>query len=294
MFGIPIIVLWAVASMVVLGVLFSLGLVVAARVFRANVDPRIETVLNALPGVNCGGCGYAGCGQYAEAVVEGEKVSLCTAGGADVAKAVADLMGVEVEESVKLRAVVHCQGGTSRCGDRFEYVGEGDCRAAHITYGGPKDCIYGCLGLGTCAVACPFDAITMSEERLPVVDPEKCTACGICVRTCPRDLISLLPVHWKIYLGCSSHYRGKAVKDICSVGCIACGLCQKKDPHEAIVLEDNLPVLDFEKAGGDFRTAAEVCPMNCFVIEGEPLVAAAAAAPGEARAGASGEAEAGA
>jgi electron transport complex protein RnfB len=205
-------------------------------------------------------------------VVAGEKVTLCTPGGADVARVLAELMGVEIGEMVKLRAVVHCQGGTSQCADTFLYVGEQDCRAAQLTAGGPKACTFGCLGFGTCAAACPYGAITMSEERLPVIDPDKCTACGICVRTCPRGIISLLPVHCTTYLGCSSHYRGKSVKDVCSVGCIGCGLCAKKDPNGAIEIVDNLPVLDFEKAGGDFAAAAEVCPTHSYFVEGKGAV----------------------
>ncbi len=263
-------VMTAAVSMAVLGVLFGIGLVLAAVAFRTDEDPRQEQVLQALPGINCGACGYAGCRGYAEAVCGGEDVNLCLPGGQDIARHLADIMGVEIEEIVRKRAVVHCQGGTERCPDRFQYHGEADCRAAHLTSGGPKSCVYGCLGFGSCAQACPFDAITMNEQRLPVVDPEKCTACGICVETCPRDLISLLPMPFKIYLGCSSHDRGKAVKDICEVGCIACSLCAKKDPHEAIVMKDQLPVLDHQEADGDFSVAAEVCPMNCFVIEGEP------------------------
>jgi len=272
-------VLIAVVSMLVLGVLFGVGLVVAARKLRVDEDPRIERALDALPGVNCSACGYSGCRAYAEAVVGGQEVTLCTAGGLDVAGALAELMGVEVGEMVKMRAVVHCQGGVSQCPDVFQYVGEQDCRAAHLAAGGPKACIYGCLGFGTCAEACPYNAITMSEERLPVVDPQKCTGCGICVRTCPRGLISLLPAHYGTYLGCSSHYRGKSVKDVCSVGCIGCGLCAKKDPHGAIQMVDNLPVLDFEKAGGDFAVAAEVCPTGSFAVEErsppEPVAAGA-------------------
>ncbi len=270
----------AAVSMMVLGVLFGLGLVLAARAFSTGHDPRVEHVLDALPGINCGACGYAGCRGYAEAVVnEGEDVDLCMPGGPETARAVADLMGVELGERVKLRAVVHCQGGRSKCPDRFDYAGEPDCLAAHLAAGGPKACRYGCLGFGSCAAACPFDAISMNEERLPVIDPDRCTACGICVDTCPRDLITLLPEHYHIWLGCSSHYRGKAVKDICEVGCIACQLCAKEDPHEAIEMRDNLPVLDHDAAGGDFRTAADVCPMNCFVVEGaqvEPVAAAEA------------------
>jgi len=259
------------------------GLVLAARAFSVRVDPRLEEVLGALPGANCAACGYSGCRAYAEAVVRGEKCNLCMAGGPDVASALAKIMGVELEQAAKLRAVVRCQGGLSRCGERFQYVGEHDCRAADITYGGPKACPYGCLGMGSCAAACPFGAITMSEERLPVIDPDRCTGCGVCVKTCPRGIICLLPVDQKTYVACSSRDRGKAVRDVCSVGCIACGRCVKADPHGAITLENNLPVLDYEKAGGDFSAAAEACPMNCFVVEAEPVAAAgggAAAAAG--------------
>ena len=276
-------VLIAVLSMLVLGVLFGFGLVIAARKLRVDEDPRLERALDALPGVNCGGCGYGGCRAYAEAVVGSEKVTLCTAGGPDTAGILAELMGVEVGEMVKMRAVVHCQGGVSQCADTFQYVGEQDCRAAQLAAGGPKACIFGCLGFGTCAAACPYGAIVMSEERLPVVDVDKCTGCGLCVRSCPRGIISLLPAHYTSYLGCSSHYRGKSVKDICSVGCIGCGLCAKKDANGAIEMVDNLPVLDFEKAGGDFAQAAEVCPTHSYVVEG-PEAAPAEALPAEQQA----------
>lgn len=271
-------VLLALASMLVLGLLFGIGLMTAARKFAVDEDPRIKAVFDALPGINCGACGYKGCRAYAEAVVTGAEVNLCIPGGSDTAQALAGLMGVELGASgPRLRAVVHCQGGTEQCRNRFDYVGAQDCRAAQITGGGPKACTYGCLGFGTCADACPFGAITMGEDRLPDIDPAKCTACGICVQTCPRAIISLVPAECPIYLGCSTHGRGKAVKDVCTVGCIACGLCARKDPNGAIQLVDFLPVLDFEKSDGDFRVAAEVCPQDCFVVEDarEPVAVAA-------------------
>lgn len=259
--------LWAAGSMAALGVLFALGLVVVARLFGVERNPLVEKVLAALPGINCGSCAYRGCEAYAEAVAAGADVALCTPGGPDVAQALAALMGVEVGEVRRMRAVVRCQGGRSNCPERFRYFGEPDCRAAHIISGGPKACPDGCLGFGTCVAACPFGAISMDAERLPVIEPDACTGCGACIKVCPRRLIGLIPADCHIYLGCSVRGRGKAVKDICSVGCIACGLCAKKDPNGAIEMKDNLPVLDFEKADGDFSVAAEVCPMACFVVE---------------------------
>ena len=258
-------ILIALGAMTVLGVGFGIFLALASRAFHVEEDPRVAEVDDALPGVNCGACGYTGCHAYAEAVVEGEDVGLCTVGGPEVAAMVADIMGVEAKDLGSLRAVVHCAGGRSKCQEKANYSGIEDCRAAHITSGGPKACPYGCLGFGTCAEACPFDAITMSDDRLPVVDPDKCTACGICVEVCPRDLLSLLDSKYTWVLACSSQDKGKAVKSICEVGCIACSICAKKDPNEAITMEGNLPVLDYEKADGDFSVAADVCPMDCYV-----------------------------
>ncbi|MFW6189986.1 MAG: RnfABCDGE type electron transport complex subunit B [Planctomycetota bacterium] len=276
---------WAVGSMAVLGLVFGVGLVLAARALGAEEDPMVEKIEDRLPGINCGACGYANCEQYARAVAEGEEVDLCVPGGQETAEALAELMGVEVGDVEPMKAVVHCQGGTDNCGsNRFEYVGERDCRAADITSGGPKDCLYGCLGFGSCAAECPDEAISMDwERRLPVIDPDACTGCGVCVKACPRDLISLIPKKYDMFLGCSSHDRGKAVKDICEVGCIACRLCVRKDPNEAIEMEDQLPVLDYEKGDGDFRVAHDVCPMDCFVIQHPERHAVSAGAEAEAQ-----------
>jgi H+/Na+-translocating ferredoxin:NAD+ oxidoreductase subunit B len=258
-------ILIAVASMAGLGVVFAVGLVLASRVFGIEQDARIEALVDALPGINCGGCGYGGCEAYAQDVVNGAVVTLCTPGGPEVAETLARIMGVQADAATPVRAVLHCQGGRQQCGDRFAYVGELDCRAAHLTSGGHSRCLYGCLGLGTCATVCPVDAIRMSEDGLPVIDADTCIACGKCVVTCPRALISLLRVDRRTYLGCVTRDKGKDVKSICKVGCIGCGICARKDADGAIAMADNLPELDYEKSTGGFTEAVEACPMNCFV-----------------------------
>ncbi len=258
----------AALAMLVLGMIFGVMLAVASGVFRAKTDAKAEEIYSVLPDTNCGACGYGGCMAYAEAVAgDGEKTNLCVPGGSETAEAVARIMGAPVfDASVAMRAVVHCQGDFSRCGRRCDYSGIGECRAAYLLGGGPRACVYGCLGYGDCERACPYGAIAMIAG-LPRVNPDKCTACGLCVRSCPRDLITLLETRFATYLGCSSRDSGSAVKDVCSVGCITCGLCVKKDPNGAIKMENDLPVLDYERAGGDFSVAKEACPMNCFVKE---------------------------
>lgn len=258
----------SIVALALLAIIFGLGLAYASDFCAVETDPKVEEINDVLPQVNCGACGYKGCTQYAEAVAKGEaEANLCVPGGDDVSRKVAAIMGVEVGEAVPQRAVVRCQGGSEVCPEQFEYSGIQDCLAASLVQGGPKPCAFGCLGFGSCADACPFDAITMGEDRLPQIDPEKCTACGICVKTCPKGIIEVLPAEHQVYVGCSSHGKGKSVKTMCSKGCIACQLCAKKTESGAITMEDNLPVIDYEK-GQDFDVAVEKCPMKCFVVEG--------------------------
>lgn len=263
---------WCLIVMGGLGVAFGVGLALASRFFHVEVDPRIEGVSEALPGVNCGACGYAGCEAYAEAVVLGTPPDMCIPGGAETAHAVAQIMGLEVNGVRQaMRAVVQCQGGTDRCASRFIYDGIEDCRAAHLLQGGAKACEYGCLGYGTCGEACPFDAIVMGEDRIPVIDWERCTGCGACVKACPRDLVRLVPDTIETYVACSSQDKGKAVKATCTVGCISCWLCVKFSSEGAVEKEGNVPRLTYCE-GADYTKAIEKCPMNCFVAVRPPLV----------------------
>jgi Na+-translocating ferredoxin:NAD+ oxidoreductase RNF subunit RnfB len=248
-----------------IGAVFGYILAVASEKFKVVQDPRIEEVLEALPGVNCGGCGYPGCSGYAAAIVNsGVDKTLCAPGGPDVCKVVARIMGEELGEVVPNVAVAACQGDAARAPDRAVYDGVPECRAAHLLQGGPKGCIYGCLGLGTCVDACTFDAIMPGPGGIPVVSRELCTGCGACVRACPRGVMKLIPVTAEYYLACNSHYKGKEVKNACAVGCTACKQCEKKGPAGAIIIEDNLPVLHYDVALA-WSEANDVCKQGCFV-----------------------------
>ena len=255
-----------------LGAVFAVGLAYASKKFAVEIDPRVEAVEEALAGINCGACGFPGCRGYAEAVAAGEvEINLCAPGGADTIAEVASIMGLEVADLVLKVAVVQCRGGKEQAQTKFVYSGIEDCRSAQMVGGGFKSCAYGCLGLGSCAAACPFDAIVMNSNGLPAVDEEKCTACGICVNACPRGIMALAPGAQEVYLGCINKDRGRGVKELCQVGCIACRLCVKKNPQgeEGIAMGENLPIINYEKLV-NWSEANEVCPQNCFVTR-KPL-----------------------
>jgi electron transport complex protein RnfB len=231
-----------------LGLLSAFGLGVASRAFHVDTDPRIKTIAELLPGANCGACGFAGCNALATAIVSGNgKIESCMAVNDENRKEIAALMGVEAGVAEKKTAVVHCNYPTGGVGDKFDYIGVRDCRAANLVAGGPKQCSYACIGLGTCMSVCPFDAVTMSDKGLPIIDPEKCVACGKCVEACPKRIIDLAPVSRAIQVLCSSRDRGAQVKKVCSVGCINCMLCQRVCPFEAIHVIDNIALIDYEK-----------------------------------------------
>ncbi|MFW6035507.1 MAG: RnfABCDGE type electron transport complex subunit B [Halothermotrichaceae bacterium] len=259
--------IYSLVSMGGLGALLAAGLGFASVKFSVEQDERIEQAEEALPGANCGACGYAGCSAFAEAVVAGEApVDGCPVGGEKTARLLADIMGLESSSEEKVIAQVLCQGGWKETQRLAEYQGIQSCKAADMVSGGTKSCQYGCLGLGDCAAVCPFDAIVMNENGLPEIDPDKCTGCGKCVEECPRNVITLAPMSSKNHIRCRSYEQGKIVRKICEVGCIGCGICAKVCPVDAITMEDNLAVIDYDKCN-NCGLCAEKCPTGAIEFE---------------------------
>jgi Na+-translocating ferredoxin:NAD+ oxidoreductase RNF subunit RnfB len=228
---------------------FGIGLAMAAKRFAVKIDPRIEQVKDVLAGAHCGACGYPGCEQYAEAVVKNADVppNLCTPGGARTIEAVARITGKIAEKTDPICSRIMCQGGSSNSEKRFKYEGVADCRASVLAGGGDKSCVYGCLGYGTCVSVCPFDAIHMGDNDLPIVDIGKCTGCRKCETACPKNVIEVLPMAKAVLVSCHSKDKGGVVRKQCDVGCIACGKCVKVCPYDAPSVADNLATIDVGK-----------------------------------------------
>ncbi len=242
------------------GLFIGVFLGISGKKFAVEVDEREEAVLNALPGNNCGGCGYPGCSGLATAIVEGKAdIGACPVGGSPVAEKIGEIMGMSAEEQIRQVAFVKCGGTSELAKDEYEYFGIEDCVMAHMMQdGGPKGCSYGCLGFGTCVKACPFDAIHIMEG-IAVVDREKCKACGKCVAVCPKQLIEMFPYDQKNIVQCNSHDNGKTVRAVCQVGCIGCRICEKNCEAKAVTVTDNLAYVDPAKCK-NYGVCAEKCP----------------------------------
>ena len=268
----------ALIVMGALGLFFGIGLAIASSIFAVKRDPRVDRIDDILPGANCGACGAPGCAGFAEGVVEGKyEVTGCIVGGSEVAQKIAGILGKEAGEVIPMIAVVRCQGTRENCPDRAIYQGIKDCSAAQFVDNGAKGCEYGCLGLGTCVEACPFNAMYMGDEGLPVVIEDKCTGCGKCVEACPRDIMELIPRDQKVYIACKSKDFGKKVKQVCKVGCIGCSICTKENvtPGEIITMDGYIPVIHYDKVNHpvkDFEGAVAKCPPKCFVVRGKPEI----------------------
>ena len=237
---------------VALAIGFALGVLLGLfkKIFYVKVDPKIQEVRDVLSGANCGGCGYAGCDAFAEALVNGEApADGCVAGGSETTAKVASILGVDAGESVKKVAFLAC-GGTKDCAkDKGIYSGVETCQAAQLAVNGTKLCAFGCIGYGDCVEACPFEALVLGANGLPVVLEDKCVGCGKCTKACPKHLLKLIPAETKGAIAkcsCQSDNKPQIRKD-CTAGCFKCGLCAKKCPEGAIDISSGLPVIDYTK-----------------------------------------------
>lgn len=260
----------SLASMGGIGFALSMILVVADKKLAVKEDPRVEEALKALPGANCGACGFAGCTAYAAALVEGKiSVNDCKPGGEDAVRKLEQILGLEagVTEKPK-KARVFCSGGLKEALRNRIYTGVRTCEAAHVV-GGEKACLYSCIGFGDCVHACPFDAISMDDNGLPLIDLRKCTGCGECVPACPRNIIGLTDYEEFVHVYCSSLDRGPVVRKICSAGCIACKLCEKDDDTGAVKVVDNLAVIDYSVHNAPVKSVGR-CPTKVIRVS-EPV-----------------------
>ncbi|MDY6935987.1 MAG: RnfABCDGE type electron transport complex subunit B [Spirochaetota bacterium] len=261
----------SVISITAIGVIFGFVLSYAKLKLKVDKDPRFALVLEALPGVNCGACGEAGCAGYASNIIEGSvSLNLCPVGGPDVTNEICDIMGVEAEIAIPKKARVCCQGSRGATKTKFIYDGPKSCLAAGQIRGGFKVCKYGCLGLGDCVNSCPFGAIRILESGLPSVDWEECTGCGNCVEACPRGIITLIDEGFGVHILCNNKEKAPIMKKGCSVGCIACKRCIKAckevftenpDIETAIDVIDFLAVIDYDKCINCGK-CVDICPQN--------------------------------
>jgi len=254
-----ILILASIAVLAGLGLLFGLWLAASAARFGVEPDPKVTSITEALPGANCGACGYPGCSALASAIAKGNApANACPVGGQAVAQKIAKIIGSGEVSVVEMVAVLKCNGGCENALDKFIYTGIKDCRAAVLIGDGQKMCSYACVGLGTCEALCPFGAITMSPQMLPVIDFEKCTGCGICVKNCPKSVLELVPKKNMVYVACNSLDKGAYVKKVCKVGCIACNICQKNCPYDAIHVKNFLAKVEYDKC-----TMCGICVEKC-------------------------------
>lgn len=260
------------SALILGGVGLTFGILIALANAKLKVweDPRIASVEELLPGANCGACGYAGCRAFAEAAVEGKTAPAeCTVLSKPEVQAVAAFLGVEAGSANKRVARLLCAGGHDVSHWKAEYHGVESCAAAVAVSGGGKACAWGCVGLADCAVVCDFDAIVMTENGLPLVDPELCTACGDCVDACPLDLFTLMPLSHHLIVQCKCLLEGDHATEVCSVACNACGRCVQDAAPGLIHMEDGLAVVDYSKIEMEDPGATARCPTDAIVwVEG--------------------------
>jgi electron transport complex protein RnfB len=253
----------AILSVGVLGAVLGVVIGMVAKVFSVDVDERIEGVEDLLPSANCGGCGYAGCMDFAKAVVgESATPDQCPVCTADDVNNIAEYLGIVAEEKEKVVAVVKC-GGTNRVAVRAKYNGVADCKSAVLVASGGKGCSYGCLGMASCSRACPFDAIEI-RDGLAIVHEDLCVGCGKCVDTCPRNLIDLVPAKAEVHVYCNSPEKGAEKMKVCKASCIGCRKCVKASEEGQMQVDGFLVSTNYDNSPLAELVEAAACPTKCL------------------------------
>lgn len=246
-----------------IGLVIGLILAIASILMAVPVDEKVEAVTNALPGANCGACGYSGCAGYAKALAEGEaKLGACSPGGEECAKAVAEILGVEAGAVDRKVALVHCMGSCDNTDTKMEYQGISSCAAAAALHGGAGACNFGCIGLGDCAQVCSADAITVCNG-VAIIDAELCRGCGLCVSACPKKIISVVSYKKQTVVRCSNTDKGAQAKKVCKSACIGCKKCEKVCEAGAVTVANFKASVDSEKCTGCDK-CIEACPQGCI------------------------------
>ena len=259
-------ILAAVAILGGVGLVFAVLIALANRQLKVWEDPRVDVVASMLPNANCGACGVPGCRAFAEKVVAGElQPAGCNVANADAKDAIAAYLGVDAGSAVKTVARMLCAGGTHVAAQQAEYRGYGTCAAAAAVAGGGKQCAWGCLGLADCVRSCTFDAMAMNADGIPVVDLAKCTACGDCVKACPKDLLSIMPVDRKLLVQCRNLIAGDDVLAACKVACTACGKCVMDAAPGLISIAGGVAVVDYALNELADEHAIDRCPTGAIV-----------------------------
>jgi len=246
---------------IVAGIAALMGVVLtlAAKFMQVKVDETLVQVREALPGINCGACGFAGCDDYAAKLAQGGvATNLCTPGGAETAKAVSAALGVEAEEVTAKYAQVRCAGTCDFTTYILDYQGPPTCESCNYFYQGRGSCSHACLGFGDCVTICPHDAIAL-QDGVAVVDKALCVGCGLCASRCPNHLIKVVPVTSDVYVACSSTDKGAFTRKVCGAGCIGCKKCQRTCRFGAVTITDNLAFIDPDKCTNCGECIAQ-CP----------------------------------
>ncbi len=251
--------------MTFVGLISAILLAFATKFFTVEKDNRVEEIKEILPNANCGGCGYAGCAALANAIVKNEvPVNSCPIADKEVVDKIAEIMNVSTSDVSKKTAIILCNGGCNAT-DRYQYEGVKDCYSMSIMLGGVKNCTYGCLGGGSCVKVCSFNAISMGEKGIPVINSNLCTGCSLCVYECPKDIITLTSADKFAVVRCSSKDTGADTKRYCITGCIGCKICQRVCPEKIITVENFVAKIDEDKCSfcGE---CVKKCPVSAIEL----------------------------